>query len=208
MERRIRKRDKHLRTLRDTGRSYMVPAERAQEKLLLMFEHMKIVDIVEITGVPKGRIDVIKNGVQKKCRRTDNDAIMAASLDGFYTTEWRCIATPRILKGLMWAGYTSRSLAPLIGHPSSTIQNWRYSMWPYSAGNGDKLTIGQESFTELVRVAQKLEVSNPVDYGVPPSHVKICKARARRLGHVPLFAWDWETIGDPQVQPDGVLKEN
>ena len=105
------------------------------------------------------------------------------------------LGTRRRLGGLWCAGYPTPLLTELLG-----VGNRGYLQKVIRGRKGDSVTAATRLAVE--RLAGKLEVAKPGDFGIDARRISYCKTFAAKAGCVPLGCWDADNIDDPEAQPE------
>ena len=164
-------------------------------KYLIEVREIEMQRIADATGVKYSKIRDLRAKQQQGVRREDAAALLAYSPSEVDAPlrAGRSLGVQRALQGLSAKGIGSRIVSAHSGFAKRTLDNWRM---------GDYRTPSVESYRRIIEAAKRLEGKTYRELGVSDHAYNQVVSRAKRAGWVPLGAWDWETIHDPNAFPD------
>lgn len=176
------------------GRPTYVPVGPSREKLTELIKVISLRKLAAETGITEDRLNGIYKENKASVRREDHDIIMAYRVDeALFSEDWRRTGASRIMRGLVQAGWPGPYVAKRVGVCDSLVRKWR--------SPGEHKWPSQVLYVKLVELAQSLESVDP-ETVLDLRTVRSVRARAANNGYEPLACWDWDTIGDPDVNPE------
>lgn len=180
------------------GYQAMVPRGPMEERIAELRLYLTCQEIAERAGVHQTTIALSKR-YHRMTHIDTHNAIMKVRVhpEEQMTSEDRARGASRIIHGLVAKGFTHKSLTPFVPNTRMSLANL--------ASDRDRTSYPSMSrfiYPHFIRMAEKLDAADPLDYGVSPMAKKMNMVRSRTRHRAPLGCWDLDTIHLEDATPD------
>lgn len=170
-------------------------AERVRAKVrIYRARGMNLAQMQRQTGVHQSTISEqlrpMRTGMN---RRTYLGLIQMTFEEPSPTSQVDATGTRRRILSLWHDGFGPQFQSDRTGWPKSNVQR---------IARGKTLRVEYRTVRMFQELYEKLEDSQPAEFGIPERSVRYVRTFARKLGGVSRGCWDEDTIDDPEAIPD------
>jgi transcriptional regulator with XRE-family HTH domain len=156
-------------------------------------------EVARLTGTHQTTVGRIVAGLYKAVHRETYDKLMQlvpqaparVTARAGSRVDPRC--TMRRLQALNAVGFNCQFLGEMLDVPKQTLS---------MIVRGERAFVYGATAASVTEIYDKLAFADPVDHGISPARVKISQTFARKSAYAPPWAWDEDTLNDPEAHPE------
>lgn len=197
-----RSRYKRMEYLRTIGVGGFTPAGPVQKRVRYLHDRLGLSfeQIAQRSGVDVETVKMHHRGHRwddnapvEVCTKATERGILGARFQPGEGYWFPAFGVRRRLHALQAAGFNLECIATVSGKPLRDVNRMM---------TGGANTLRPESARVYIAAYEKLEHTDPADWGVSQFASRYNKGRAAKHGYAPPWCWDIDTIDDPDAHPE------